>query len=184
MATFHIPITCLDTTGATNFKVSYRHAGTSVWTSYLIPASSGTTTSFTGTNNWIYDIQVQNLNGTDNALSAISQAIGITAPDLTINPTDITVAYSFDNLSDDMDTYTVTIATTAEPGVILATHILSAGVYPNTITDSFTDLLSFTSYVLNVTPAANEFTDTFSYTFNTTEGVTCVAPLDATATIS
>jgi hypothetical protein len=184
MATFHIPITCANTTGATNFKVSYRHAGTSVWTSYLIPAASGTTTSFTGVNNWIYDIQVQNLNGTDNAVSAISQSIGITAPGLTISPTDTTVAYSFDNLSEDMDTYTVTIAPAATPGTILATHILPAGAYPGTLTDTFTGLSAYTSYVISVTPDANQFTSTFTYTFNTTEGVLCAPPLAATASFS
>lgn len=184
MATFHIPITCTDTTGSTNFKVLYRHAGTVPWTSYLIPAASGTTTSFTGADNWIYDIQVQNINGVDNPLSAISQSIGITAPSPTISPSSVEVDYSFANLSEDIDTYTVTIAPAVSPGSIIATHVLSAGTYPNTITDTFTGLSAYTSYILSITPGANQFTSTFIYTFNTAESVACAAPSEATATLS
>lgn len=184
MATFHIPITCTDITGSTNFKVLYRHAGDSIWTSYLISPSGSTSTSFTGTNNWIYDIKVQNLNGVDNPVSLTSQAIGITEPELSISPTDVTVDYSFDNLSVDMDTYTVTIAPATAPGSIIATHILPAGTYPNVIVDTFTGLSPITSYIISVTPSANAFIDTFTYTFTTAETVTCAPPLAATASIS
>jgi hypothetical protein len=184
MATFLIPITCSDITGSTNFKVLYRHAGTIPWTSYLIPAASGTTTSFTGVDNWIYDIQVQNINGVDNPLSVISQSMGITAPAPTISPSTVEVDYSFENLSEDLVTYTVTIAPASAPGSIIATHVLPAGTYPNTIVDTFTGLTPYTSYILSITPGANQFTNTFTYTFNTAESVACAAPSEATATLS
>ena len=185
MATFHIPISCANTTGSTNFRVKYRLAGDSVWTSYLISPSSGTTTTTPQLlDNRIYQFQVQNINNTDNPISTTVQSIGITDVAILISPTSSTVGYSFPNLSQDITTYTVTLSETINPGVILGTHIIPAGVYPNTITDSFTGLTNVTEYTLTITIAAGVFTQVFTHIFTTTSTTACAAPTDVVATIN
>lgn len=180
MATFHIPITCSNISGSTNFKIKYRLQGDSIWTSYLISPSGSTTVTVPTDSpthvlldNRIYDFQVQNINGADNPLSVISQSIGITEPDLSISPTSAAVGYSFPNLSQDIDSYTVQITTVDNPGSIIAAHVLSAGSYPNTVSDTFTGLDQLTAYRLLVSPVANQFTSTFIYYFSTTDGTSC-----------
>lgn len=180
MATFIVPINVPNLTASAYLKVKYRLSGSSTWTTYNI-ASSGTTTSFQGTNNLLYDVQVTNVNNNDNPSSAILQGIGISDPTPLLSPTNVTLGYSFANLSGDMDTYTCSIAEFTTPGQIITTHILPAGSYPGTITDIFIGLQALTEYILSITPAANQFFKTFTYTFTTAEIATCAAPTAAIA---
>jgi len=181
MATFTVPFTIANTAGTQYIKIKYRLTGASVWTSFNI-ASSGTTATISGcTNDYLYDIQVVNVNGSDNPASAINQSIWITDPGPLVSPTNTTMAYSFLNLSPDIDTYTCTVAEFSTPGSIIATHILTP---TSTITDTFTGLTPLTKYYLTITPAANQFTRTFTYIFTTEELALCANPSGTTATLS
>ena len=170
--------------------MKYRLKGDSIWTSFLIdpPPTSGTTATVPEDSpanvlldNRIYDFQIQNINGVDNPVSIIKQDIGITDPSPAIFPTSDSVGYSFPNLSEDIDQYTATIATAAEPGTVIDTHILSPA---NTVTDQFTGLSSLTAYILSITPVASQFSKTFTYLFNTTAGSTCPDVADLTASLT
>lgn len=168
-----------NTVGNVDYKIKYRLSGTTPWD---ILDTSGTTIAIHGLEiNRLYDFQVVNINNNDNPASAVNQSINITEPDVTISPTYNTVAYAFPNLSSDIDTYTTTIALYSAPGVILATHILSPS---STVTDTFTGLQGATMYVLTISPAANQFINTFIYTFTTADSATCAAPQNSTATLS
>lgn len=155
--------------------------GDSAWTAYMIPVppTSGTTAvvpqSGHGLDYRIYEFQVQNINNNDNPLSPITQDLGWNAgpQPVIITPTSIAVGYSFDNLSVDVDSYTVQLTTAANPGTIIGTHVLPAGTFPNTISDTFTGLLPITDYRLVISPVANQFTQPFVYTFTTPEGGGC-----------
>lgn len=184
MATFTIGIQCDNIAGATNFKVRYRLMGDSVWTAYLIPANNitGTTTPQL-LDNRIYDFQIQNINESTNDLSIISQYIGITEPVVVITPTSTAVGYSIQNLSVDMVNYNVQLTTAADPATILGTHRLSAGTYPNTISDTFTGLMPATAYRLVVTPVANQFSQPFVYPFVTVGASQCPNVPTVTATL-
>ncbi len=189
MATFHIPISAPDTTGSIGFKVKYRLMGDTAWTSYMIPVppTSGTTAVIGPLDNYrIYDFQVQNINEADNPVSPITQDIGFfEGPDpVTITPTSTTVGYQFDNLSVDIDSYTVQLTTFADPGTILATHILPAGAFPNTLIDTFTSLSPLTAYRLVIMPVANQFTDTFVHLFTTTAEGACADVPEVTASLT
>lgn len=180
MSTTSGSFTIANKTGTLYIKIKYRLSGDSTWTSYNIP-TSGTTYSFSGTNNRLYDIQVVNVNGSDNPASAIGQTIGFSDPSPTISPTNVSVGYTFDNLSSDIDTYTVVIATFDSPGVPLETHILPA---TDPVTDTFTGLTPLTKYYMTITPAANQFSETFTYTFTTEEVASCAQPASVTATLT
>lgn len=188
MATFHIPISCPDTTGSVGFKVMYRLMGAPAWTSYMIPVppTSGSTAVISGDNYRIYEFQIQNINGADNPISPVTQDLAwyLGPQPVTITPTSISVGYQFNNLSVDVDSYTVQLTTLDAPGTILATHVLSAGVFPNTISDSFTSLLPLTSYRLVITPVANQFSQPFVYTFTTPPGGGCPNVPTVTASIT
>lgn len=182
MATFNGTFTCDNTVGTLYFKIKYRLTGSSTWTSFNIP-TSGTTYSFTGTNNLLYDVQIVNVNGSDNPSSSIAQSVYITDPNPLLSPTNTVIGFSFSNLSYDMDTYTCTIALYSSPGSIISTQVLPAGTYPNTVSGTFTGLSPLTKYTMTITPAANQFSETFTYTFTTEEVATCAAPTGATATL-
>lgn len=190
MATFEIGISGnIDVTGSTNFKVKYRLAGDSIWSSYLIPVppTSGTTAWVPqfghGLDNRIYEFQIQNLNGADNPLSLIWKDCGITDPNPDISPVSDGVGYSFDNLSEDIDSYNVQLTTVDNPGVVIAIHTLPAGAYPGTISDSFTGLDPLTLYRLVITPVADTFSSTFVHIFRTTDAGTCPDPIAVTASL-
>ncbi len=188
MATFHIPITCPDTTGSIGFKVKYRLFGDPTWTAYMIPVppTSGTTAVVHGSDYRIYEFQVQNINNADNPLSPITQDLGWNngPQPVTITPTSTGVGYLFDNLSVDVDNYNVQLTTAADPSTILGTHILPAGSFPNTISDTFTGLLSTTAYRLVITPVANQFSQSFVYTFTTSASGECPNVPTVTASIT
>jgi hypothetical protein len=192
MATFNIPITCDNTTGSTNFRIKYRLAGDSVWTMFLIAPSSATTVTIPQDsptsvldNNRIYDFQVQNLNGSDNPLSLIVQSIGITDPGVVFSPTNISVGFEFENLSVDIDSYLITLSTVEDPSTIIATQTLSTGnVYPQTMTGTFSSLSPLTAYRFVISPAANQFTESFVYTFITEATETYPNVISVTATLS
>lgn len=171
MATFHIPITVADPTGSIGFKVKYRLMGDSTWTAYMIPVppTSGTTAVIHGSDYRVYEFQVQNINNADNPSSPIVQNLGWNAgPNpVTITPTSTGVGYQFANLSVDVDSYTVQLTTFEDPGTIIGTHILPAGVYPNNISDAFSGLIALTAYRLVISPVANQFTQPFVYQFTT-----------------
>jgi hypothetical protein len=185
MATFTIPIVCANTTGSTNFRVRYRLAGDPAWTSFLIPASNDTSAVVSQVlDNRLYEFQVQNINNADNPISLTLQSIGITDVDITISPTATTVGYSFPNLSQDITTYTVSIAEADTPGTLIDTHILPAGVYPNTVSDTFTGLATSTRYILIILIASGENTATYNHYFTTDDTSGCGAPTNVTATLN
>lgn len=170
-----------DRSTTTSIKVRYRLSGNPSWTSVSL-AASGTTYTITNlSNNYLYDIQVVNVNNTTNDTSAISQTIGFSDPSPVISPSNTTVSYLFNNLSSDIDTYTCTIAQFDTPGNIISTHILSP---VPVVTDVFTGLQPLTKYYLTITPAANQFSHTFTYTFTTEEVAACAAPTGTIAILS
>jgi hypothetical protein len=173
--------TCDNTVGTSAFKIRYRLSGTSVWTQKTV-SPSGTTVSLPGLSiNTLYDFQVVNINGSDNPASAVSQSINITDPEPEFYPTNIQIGVEFANLSEDIDTYTITIARLSTPGTIIETAVVTPAD-PTTYT--LTGLTAATQYVITITPAANQFTKTFSY-FVTTEALaTCPAPNNVTATLA
>lgn len=183
MATFNGSFTVPNLTGTTNIKVKYRFSSVTAWTSFNI-APSATTYTVTGVNNTLYDFQLVNLNGNDNPSSAITQSIWFTNPSPLLSPTNVTLGYSFSNLSADVDTYTCSIAQYSSPGNIITTHVLSAGTFPGTVSDTFTGLNPSTEYVLSITPAANQFANqTFTYTFTTNVVAACATPTGAITTL-
>ena len=192
MATFHIPITCSNTTGSTNFRIKYRLTGDTIWTMFLIPPSSATTVTIPQDsptsvldNNRIYDFQVQNLNGDDNPLSLIVQSIGITDPDVAFSPTNTSVGFEFENLSEDIDSYLITITTAADPSTIIASQTLSTGnVYPQPMTGTFSFLDPLTTYRFVINPVANQFSESFVHTFTTEATEQYPNVISVTATLS
>jgi hypothetical protein len=179
--TASFPWTCDNTTGTTAFKIRYRLSGTSVWTQKTV-APSGTTVSISGLDiNRLYDFQIVNVNGAENPASVVFQGISFTDPEPEFYPTNIQIGVEFANLSEDIDTYTLTIAKLSTPGTIIETRVLTPAD-PNTYT--LEGLTPATQYVITITPAANQFTKTFSY-FVTTEALaTCPAPNNVTATLA
>lgn len=173
--------TCDNTVGTTAFKIRYRLSGTPVWTQKTV-APSGTTVSIPElVINRLYDFQVINVKPPDNPASAVSQSISLTDPGPVFYPTNIQIGVEFDNLSEDIDTYTLTIAKLDSPGTILETRVLSPA---DPVTYTIVDLTPATQYVITLTPAANQFTKTFSY-FVTTEALAqCPAPTNVTATLA
>ena len=180
MATISGSWTVGSTVGTLYFKVKYRFAGDSVWTTFNVQ-SSGTTMSFTGVYNRIYDIQYVNVNGSDNPSSSIVQGCGFSDPGPLLSPSNTSLAYSFNNLSADIDTYTCTVAQFSTPGNIIATHILTPATI---VSDTFSGLAPLTEYYLTITPAANQFSKTFTYTFTTEAVATCAAPSGTIAILS
>jgi len=117
----------------------------------------------------------------DNPISRISQNIGFTDPTPLISPTNISVGYTFNNLSADIDYYGTSVAAYDSPGIPLASHTLDPD---DIVTDTFTGLTPTTQYILSITPVANQFSQTFTYTFTTEELASCADPQDTIATIS
>lgn len=180
MATFHVSWYIANTVGQTATKVKYRIKGTSLWSSFLVEPS-GTTATFPADDNRIYDVQFQNINNADNPLSTIVNSIGISDPNPTLSPTNISVGYQFDNLSEDIDSYTVQIALYTTPGTIIATNIETPA---EPVIGSFPDLTPLTQYNLYITPVAEQFYKTFTYTFVTNGVGSCASPQNISATLS
>lgn len=180
MATINGSWTPTSLVGTLYFKVKYRLSGETIWTSFNVP-TSGTTMSFSGLNNRIYDVQYVNINGDTNPASAIVQGIGFTDPNPLLSPTNVTLAYTFANLSEDIDSYTCTIALFDSPGSIISTHILTPS---STVSDLFSGLSPLTKYYLTITPAANQFSDTFTYEFTTESIFMCSDPSGSLTTIN
>ena len=179
MATFTVNWHTDNLTGSTGYKVLYRVTGTPTWTSFL---SSGSPALITGLlNNYIYDVEVQNLNNFDNPYSPILQGIGFTDPLPILSPTNSSIGFSFANLSSFMTSYTVTIASQSAPGIILQTQQFAPIA---TVSGTFSGLSPLSPYILSITPVAGEFSHTFQYNFVTTELAACAAPSIATAYIS
>lgn len=177
--TAHFSFTVDNQAGTTSFKVKYRLSGTSIWSTLN---TSGTTVSVPDLIiNRLYDFQVTNINGADNPSSQVVQSISITDPMPFISSTNSSVGYYFNNLSEDIDTYTATVAEFDSPGVILATEVYNPA---NPVVGEFTGLTPLVKYYLTITPAANQFFKTFYYTFTTTAEANCPAPQDITAYLS
>lgn len=176
-----IPWTCDNTAGTTNFKVRYRLSGTTVWSAVTV-SSSGSTLDISGLLiDRLYDFQVTNINNDTNPASGVTQSINITDPYPQLYPTNVSIGVEFENLSEDIDSYTLTIAPYSSPGTILHTEIVSPA---DTMEYEFTGLTPSTEYVITITPAANQFYTTFSYTDTTTAFANCPAPNTVTATLT
>ena len=184
MATIHLTFGVNNLQGTTNLKVRYRESGTQIWQSLaLLPSSGVTSVTIPTQNNILYDVQEQNINGADNPYGLISQTIGFSDPNPILYPTNITLGYTFGNLSQDISTYVCTIALQSSPSTILSSHILKPTTYPQQISDTFTGLLPVTAYVLTITPTANQFTGTFTYNFTTEAIATCPDVSNLTVTL-
>lgn len=179
MATFTVNWELDNSTGHVNYKLYHRVAGTTLWYTLF---TSGTSYALGGlTDNYIYDIQVQNINNLANDISLIMQGIGITDPMPLVSPTNSSIAYSFANLSYFMTSYTVTVALALAPGSILQTHEHSAS---STVTGIFTGLVNSTAYILSITPVANQFSATFTYHVTTEESAACASSTGVYATLT
>jgi len=178
--TAHFSWTVENTVGTIYYTVKSRLAGTAIWTQFNTTGATTSAAIPALAINRIYDFQVVNVNNNDNPASAISQGINITDPGPAISPINVSVSYTFSNLSVDMTSYVASIATQANPGDIIATHELPA---TSTITDTFTGLSALTTYILTIIPTAGAFYKTFIYTFTTTASANCPAPQGVTATI-
>ena len=169
--TASFPVTLSNTTGHEYYTINYRVSGTTEWASYN---TSGTTISVPGLQtNILYDFQVTNVNGTTNPASAIVSSANITDPDVTISPTNTSLALSWPVQSADITGYTTTIALFSNPTVILATH--NPAIAP-TITDTFTGLSSFTQYVITIISAIGTITHSLIITGTTVQTATCPNP--------
>lgn len=192
MATFHIPVTCDNTLGSTNIRVRYRLATEALWTTFLIPPSSATTVTIPQDsptsvldNNRIYDFQFQNLNGADNPLSIVVQSIGITDPDVAFSPTNTSVGFEFENLSEDIDSYLIILTTATDPSTVIVSQTIPTGnVYPQTISGTFSSLDPVTTYRFVISPAANQFSESFVHTFTTEATEQYPNVISVTATLS
>jgi hypothetical protein len=125
-----------------------------------------------------------NLHGCPNPRSfydGIVNGIGFSDPSPELSPTNTTLGYTFENLSEDIDSYTVSIALFTAPGTYIATHYLSPA---EPVTDEFTGLTPSTAYYLYITPVADQFSKTFTYTFITEATATCPVPQNIVATLS
>jgi len=180
MATFNVSWTIDNSVGSTGVRVRYRIKGTSIWSSFIADPSA-TTATFQADDNRIYDVQFQNINNDGNPLSVIVNDIGFSDPTPELSPTNTTLGYSFDNLSEDIDSYTVSVALFSTPGTYIATHYLSPA---EPVVDQFTGLTPGTNYYLYITPVADQFAKTFTYIFTTSLTATCPAVQDVVATLS
>lgn len=181
MATITQPWTISNTTGTTGVKFRYRLSTASTWTSVVLAANIRTYT-FTGENDRIYDMQTVNLNGSDNPASLIVQNIGFSNPTPLLSPTNTTISMTFNNASEDIDSYTCSVAEFDTPGSAISSVVLHTSTYPEIMSTTLYGLSPLTKYSLTIQPAANQFTEIFTYTFTTEELATCAAPSLTTAT--
>ncbi len=128
-------------------------------------------------------MQAVNINGSDNPASVIIQAIGFSDPLPLFSPTNTTVGISFNNLSVDIDSYTLVISLYSSPGTPITTNVIYPSTYPEIMVSSFAGLTPLTRYQVTISPAANQFSDTFTYTFITEELAMCAAPSNTIATL-
>lgn len=186
MATFHLSWTCDNTAGTTGFRVRYRYSGDTVWTSFFLSGDTVDTAEVHGTDNRLYDFQYVNVNNDGNPASSIVQNIGINGLEPSFYPTNVTIGTEFEQLpGGDIDQYTLTIAETINPGTIIESQILYPTASGDTLLEhTFTGLTPVTSYLITITPTANQFYRTFEYTSVTTAFSLCAAPNNVTATLT
>lgn len=185
-ANFYLQWSVNNFSGTTGYKVLYKLYQDSLWNTFL---TSGTTNGNTVSTllsglleDRIYDWQIVNLSQTlGNPTSTIGQICEITDPSPALSVTNTTIAYSFSNLSVDITGYVATLTLYTDPSTIIATHQLSV---QSTITDTFTGLQPLTSYYLNITSVANQFTRKFTYTFSTSAIATCSQPLSVSSSLT
>lgn len=180
MATFGLSWTVENTTGNVAYKVYWRAAGTSLWTT---ATTSGTTYSVgLQADNTIFDFEIQNINNDDNSICAIFQGIGFTDPDPVFSVANDSIAFSFEKPTNYITSYTATLALSSDPGTTLQTiEISSPGT---TVNGTFTGLTNSTIYVMSLLVAANEFTQVFTYNNATTDFSTCYPPTSSHAYLS
>lgn len=180
MATFNVTWENGNVTGTTGYRVYYRPSGTSLWVTQI---TSGLTMTIGGlVNNYIYDIQVQNLSTSQgNPITTIMQGIGITDPLPVLSPTNTSIGFSFNNLSSYMTSYTASVALAATPGTAVETlHFSPTSV----VTGLFTNLTNLTNYIVTIQPVASQFTATFTYPVITLEQASCADPVNTHATLT
>ncbi len=177
--TRHDSWTCNNTAGTIYFKYRYRLSGTTTWSSVT---TTGDTIAVSGLLiDRLYDFQIVNINNADNGSTAVYQGINITDPEPVFFTTNSTIEAEWNNLSEDIDSYTLTIAAFSSPGSIIETIVVTP---EDTMTALFEDLSPLTVYTITLTPAANQFFTTYTYTATTDAYALCAAPIDVTATLS
>lgn len=177
MATFGLSYTLQNSTGHTASKWYWRAAGTSLWTTII---TSGMTYSVPlQANNTIFDFQIKNINNSDNPTCAIFQGIGFTDPTPTFSIANDSISFAFDKPTDYITGYRVTIALFSVPETVLQTIEIDSPA--DTVEGTFSGLTNSTAYVIALLVAANEFTYTFTYDENTTDGSNCYPPANSSA---
>lgn len=177
MATFGLSWTVENTAGNVSYKVYWREAETSLWTTAM---TSGTTYSVgLQADNTLFDFAIQNINNDDNPTCATFQGIGFTDPNPTFSIANDSIAFSFDKPTDYITAYTATIALFTEPETTLQT--ISFPSPGDTVTGTFTGLTNSTIYTVSLLVAANEFNETFTYDQITTDASTCYPPTSSFA---
>lgn len=177
MATFTFPWTVEDTTGNLSYKIYWREAGTSLWTTDL---TSGMTYSVAlQADDTLFDFEIQNINDNDNPTCATFQGIGFTDPDPTFSIANDSIAFSFEKPTDHITAYTATLALYTEPENTLQT--ISVPSPGDTVTGTFSGLTNSTIYRISLLVAANEFEETFVYNQSTTDFSTCYPPTSSYA---
>jgi hypothetical protein len=169
--------------GATSQNVQYKLNSSSTWITFETVGGSATTSTVTGLeDNLIYNFRiVTQCGGGTPSNSAVLNKIYIICPDITLTPTDTTVAYSFAAIGGDVDTYSVKIFNSAGTTEIAS----STPTGTTTRTGTFTGLTASTTYKVRVVPAAGTLTKTdCSFTsVTTTAPPVCSIPTNVVATL-
>lgn len=179
MATATINWTPPGGTYSQNQDVSYKTMQASTWNLHSVVSAATSSAVITGlSDNVIYHFRITNncAFGT-NAPSNISEAMYITCPVMTLDPTVDTVDFSFSHLGGDISHYTVELLNTVDT-VIAGTDFFSPGA---TISETFGGLSPENTYKVLVTVfAAGVYTPSFSRVCTpvsfTTEAVVCNTP--------
>lgn len=144
-----------------------------------------TTYSISGLNkNSIYNFQVVNNCSTGGpSPSTPVNAIEFTCPTVNLTSTSSTVTFSFVGLGGDIDTYVVTLLDSTGTNIIQTKNI--ALPFSSTISDSFSGLSATTSYQVQVTVKAGQFSKNCSnQTISTSAIPACPSISNFTATIN
>ena len=159
--------------------VSYKTMQTSTWNVHSVVSATTSSSVITGlSDNVIYHFRISNncAFGT-NATSNIYEAMHMTCPVVTLDPTADTVDFSFSHLGGDISHYTVELLNTVDT-VIAGTDFFSPEPI---VSGTFAGLYPENDYKVRVTVfAAGVYTPSFSKVCTpvsfTTEAVVCNTP--------
>jgi hypothetical protein len=144
--------------GATSQNVQYKLNSSSTWITFETVGGSATTSTVTGLNsNLIYNFRIVTYcSGGTPAPSVTLNKIYIVCPTVTATSTDSTIAYTFDEVGGDVDTYVVKLFDSAGTTEVAS----STPTGTTTRTGTFTGLTASTTYKIRVVPSAGDLTKT------------------------